>query len=256
MNRFAKKHALVTGSSSGIGQAIAIELAAQGATVAVHYNSNEEGARETAAQIGGEVPIISCDISDPEAVAKMFAELKDRWGQLDFLVNNAGMEADDTPLEELEPATWQKVIDVNLNGTFYCTAEALRLMKPAGTGVILNLTSVHEKVPWAKQAAYSATKAGIAMMTQSLALELGDCGVRTLCLAPGAIKTEINRSSWDNPEALSDLLKKVPIGRIGTVEEIARLTANLLSEDSGYLTGTTIFADGGMVAYPSFAHGG
>ena len=256
MKRFEGKFGLVTGSSSGIGQAIAIELAKQGATVAIHYNSNEEGAKETRKKTGQDVPVIGCNISDVEDVKDMFSQLDSAFPTLDFLVNNGGMEADDENLEDLDPADWDKVISVNLNGTFYCTAEAVRRMRKQGSGVIMHLTSVHEKIPWAKQCAYSATKAGVAMMSQSLALELADSGVRTFCLAPGAIKTDINKDSWSDPEKKKDLLEKIPMNRLGTPEEIARLTALLLSDDASYVTGTSLFADGGMVAYPSFATGG
>jgi len=148
------------------------------------------------------------------------------------------------------------VIRVNLRGPFLCINKVLPGMISRGKGAILNITSVHEVIPWAGHAAYCSAKAGVAMMTRSLALELQDSGVRVVALAPGAIRTPINRDVWEDPEKMADLKTKIPMGRIGEVEEIARMARVLVSDDASYLTGVTVTVDGGMTAYPSFAQGG
>lgn len=253
------KTAFITGSSGGIGQAIAIALGRAGANVAVQYYSDREGAERTVEKIGGgvETLILSGDVSDRGVVDGWFSEIKHAWGGLDIFVNNAGIDGEKQPLAESEPDDWEKVISTNLLGGYYGIREALRQMLPKESGVILSVTSVHEKIPWAGQSAYCASKAGISLLTQSLALEVSDKNIRVLCLAPGAIKTDINKDVWSDEEQLADLKTKIPMRRMGEVEEIANLALTLVSETSAsYLTGTTVFADGGMVAYPSFAKGG
>lgn len=246
---------LVTGSSSGIGAAVAIELASRGCEVAVTYRSNRDGGERTVHEIiegGGKASLHQLDVSKPDSVAEVFKALP----PLDIVISNAGMDGKRLPLWEIDPADWEAVIKVNLMGTFYVAQEALKGMVAKKSGVFITTSSVHEKVPWGGHTAYTATKAGIGMMIQSLALELADSGVRVLSVAPGAIKTEINQDVWDDPENLADLNTKIPMKRIGEVEEVAKLTAFLASDAASYLTGTTIYIDGGMSAYPSFAKGG
>ncbi|MBK1834400.1 SDR family oxidoreductase [Roseibacillus ishigakijimensis] len=256
----SNKIAFVTGSSSGIGQAIALELGRAGARVAVHYRGNHAGAKKTFAELqalGAPDPlIVQGDVSSPEDLAKCFTAIDQELGPLDIFINNAGLDGKKENMAEGNLATFEKVIAVNLKGGYCGMQEALQRMVPRKKGVILSITSVHEKIPWAGQAAYCASKAGVALLTQSLALELGDCGVRVLNLAPGAIKTAINKDVWQDPEQRADLLQKIPQGRLGTVKEIAEIATFLVSEQAGYIHGTTIFADGAMTAFPSFSKGG
>ncbi|MDP0491221.1 MAG: glucose 1-dehydrogenase [Verrucomicrobiota bacterium JB023] len=254
------KVAFVTGSSSGIGQAIALSLGKAGAKVVVHCRSNREGAEATVRQLEAagapETLIVQGDVSKEEDLADCFTAIDKTFGQLDIFVNNAGIDGERELISEGKLETFQKVIDVNLKGGFMGIQMALQRMLPRQAGVILSITSTHEKVPWAGQAPYCASKAGIAIITESLALELGDSGIRVLNLAPGAIKTDINRDVWENEETLADLVEKIPQGRMGTSEEIGDVAAFLVSDLAGYIHGTTVFADGAMTAYPSFAKGG
>ncbi len=255
----SNKRAFVTGSGSGIGRAIAIALAEAGAKVAVHYNRDAEGAQETLERIGDQKGclLLGGDVSDPAVVEGWFRRIAEEWGGLDIFVNNAGMDGGKTPLAESETDAWEKVISVNLLGGYYGIRQALKLMLPEKSGVIISVTSVHERIPWAGQSAYCASKAGISMLTQSLALEVSDQGIRVLCIAPGAIRTDINKDVWSDPEQLADLKTKVPMNRIGETSEIANLAVALASDQvGGYMTGTTVFVDGGMITYPSFAKGG
>ena len=253
------KRILVTGSSGGIGQAIAVALAREGARVAVHYRSNEEGARETLAQIGEdtETLLLQGDVSSANTVAGWFDHIDSAWGGVDILINNAGIDGDRQEVEKSNIDDWEKVLSINLMGAYYAIRQALKRMVPQRAGVILNVTSVHQQIPWAGQSAYCAAKAGLSMLTQSLALEVSDKNIRALCLAPGAIKTDTNKDVWSDDEKLVALKTKIPMDRIGQVEEIANQAVSLVSETtSRYVTGTTVFADGGMTAYPSFEKGG
>jgi glucose 1-dehydrogenase len=148
------------------------------------------------------------------------------------------------------------VLAVNLFGAFYCAREALKRMVAANSGVVLNITSVHERIPWTGYSAYTAAKAGVAMLTKTLAQEAAPHQVRVLALGPGAVQTNINRAVWGNPRTLADLLTKIPLGRLGHVEDIADVALVLVSDAARYVTGTTVFVDGGMTDYPDFAHGG
>ena len=253
------RRALVTGANSGIGMAIALALAEAGAAVAVNYVTNPDAARSVVDRItrgGGKAVALSADISDAAAVAAMFAELDRSWNGIDLLVNNAGIDGRRAEAWESDPAAWRNVIEVNLLGAYHCAREALRRMIPQKSGVILDMTSVHEEIPWSGYSAYAASKAGLSMLTKTLAQEAAPYGVRVLALAPGAIRTPINQSVWSDPKQYADLIEKIPLGRMGTPEEIARTAVVLLSDAASYVTGTTIFADGGMTDYPDFAHGG
>jgi glucose 1-dehydrogenase len=255
----AGRRALVTGANSGIGQAIALAAGAAGAKVAVNYVVHPEAAEAVAASIhqaGAEALAVAADISDPAQVARMFAQLDDAWGGVDLLVNNAGIDGVRALGWEADPAQWIRVIQVNLVGAFLCAREALKRMTAHKSGVVLNLTSVHERIAWSGYSAYTASKAGLSMLTETLAQEAAPFGVRVVALAPGAIKTPINRSVWSDPASYADLLEKIPLARMGTTEEIARMAVVLLSDAASYVTGTTVFADGGMTDYPSFQHGG
>lgn len=255
----AGKRAIVTGSSNGIGAAIAKDLAANGARVMVTYRSDEQSGKDVVADIesaGGQATLAHLDVGDADEIASLFQQIESDWGGIDIVVSNAGIDGTRAALWEIEPSDWQKVIDVNLMGTFHVARHALKMMTTAGSGVFITTSSVHEKVPWGGHTAYTATKAGVGMMMQSLSLELADTGVRAISVAPGAIRTDINKDVWDDPKNMADLSKKIPMNRIGEAEEVAKLTTFLASDAASYITGTTIYIDGGMSSYPSFAKGG
>lgn len=248
--------ALVTGGSSGIGEAIARGLAAAGAKVAINCSGHFDTAKKVAGEISADSFAVQADVSDSKAVAAMFQEIERRWGSLDILINNAGIDGDRALAWEADEAAWQKVIAVNLFGAFYCARQALQRMVPKKRGVIVNITSVHEEIAWSGYSAYCAAKAGTAMLTKTLAQEAAPHGIRVLAVAPGAIKTPINQSVWNDPKGLEDLKRKIPLGRIGETDDIASVVAFLVSDGASYVTARTIFVDGGMTDYPDFAHGG
>jgi NAD(P)-dependent dehydrogenase (short-subunit alcohol dehydrogenase family) len=253
------RRALVTGANSGIGEAIARAAGAAGARVAVNYVVHPEAAEAVAARIraaGGEALTVAADVADAAQVAGMFAAIDRAWGGIDLLVNNAGVDGARATAWEADPAAWWRVLQINLYGAFLCAREALRRMTAQRSGVVLNLTSVHERIAWSGYSAYAASKAGLSMLNETLAQEAAPFGVRVLALAPGAIKTPINQAVWSDPKSYADLLEKIPLGRMGTTDEIALTAVLLLSDAASYVTGTTVFADGGMTDYPSFAHGG
>ncbi len=253
------KRGLVTGGSSGIGLAIATALVDAGACVCINHRGGADradAAVKTLSAHGSTCIRHEADVSDPAAVAAMFAELDGTWGGIDFLVNNAGIDGPRAVAWDAAPTAWEQVLRVNLVGPFLCAREALKRMIPARKGVILNITSVHERIAWAGYSAYAASKAGLGSLTQTLAQEAAPAGVRVLALAPGAIRTPINQTVWSDPEGMKDLLTKIPIGRIGEVEDVAGMAVVLISDIASYVTGTTLFVDGGMTDYPDFIHGG
>lgn len=253
------KRAIVTGGNSGIGESIVLCLAEAGARVAINYVTHPETAESLVQRIkeqGGAAMAIQADVSNPGAVASMFGTFESTWGGIDILVNNAGIDGGRAFGWEAEIAAWTKVIEVNLLGAFYCAREALKRMVPQKHGVIVNISSVHEEIAWSGYSAYTASKAAVSMLTKTLAQEAAPHGVRVLAVAPGAIKTPINRAVWNDPENLRDLLEKIPLNRIGDPQEVARIVAVLASDIGSYVTGRTIFVDGGMTDYPDFSHGG
>jgi NAD(P)-dependent dehydrogenase (short-subunit alcohol dehydrogenase family) len=257
--RLDQKRALVTGGSSGIGAAIALALADAGARVAINYHSHGEDAQRLVQQIKeghGEAISLQADVSDPQAIAQMFARIDEAWGGIDILIDNAGIDGVRALGWEADITAWKRVIEVNLFGAFYCAREALKRMVPQKSGVLLSISSVHEEIAWSGFSAYAASKAAVSMMTKTLAQEAAPHGVRVLAVAPGAIRTPINRSVWSDPQNLQDLLEKIPLNRIGEPEEVARMVVVLVSDAASYVTGRTIFVDGGMTDYPDFAHGG
>jgi glucose 1-dehydrogenase len=253
------KRALVTGGNTGIGQAIALELAEAGADVAINYVAEPEAAQATIEKIkqhGQRSLALQADVSDPAAVQQMFDRIDRDWGGLDILVNNAGIDGQRAESWASDPAAWHKVLEVNLFGAYHCARLALKGMIARKSGVVLNTSSVHEVIPWNGYSAYTASKAGLGMLVKTLAMEAAPYGVRVLALAPGAIKTPINQSVWSNPDTLADLQSKIPLGRMGEPKEIAQMAVLLVSDAASYLTGTTVYVDGGMTLYPSFEHGG
>lgn len=253
------KRALVTGANSGIGRAIALALGAAGARVAINFVTAPEQADEVVVAIkasGSDAVAIKADVSDGPQVAAMFTQLDTSFGGIDILVNNAGIDGGAALAWDADPVKWRRVLDINLVGAFLCAREALRRMTAQKSGVVLGVSSVHELIPWTGFSAYTASKAGMSMMIKTLAQEGAPFGVRALALGPGAIKTPINANVWNDPALYADLLDKIPLRRMGTPEEIAGIAVFLVSDAAAYITGTTIFADGGMLDYPGFSHGG
>lgn len=257
--RLGGKRVLVTGGNSGIGAAIATELAKVGAKVAINYVVRPETAEQMVHDIqnaGGEAMCVEGDVASDESVGIMFARLDEAWGGIDILINNAGIDGVKADGWEAELKGWETVININLMGNYYCARQALKRMVAQKSGVILSTSSVHEEIAWTGHSAYTTSKAAISMLTKTLAQEAAPYGIRVLALAPGAIKTTINQAVWDNPQGLNDLLEKIPLHRIGEPEEVARMAVVLVSDVASYVTGRTIFVDGGMTDYPDFAHGG
>lgn len=255
----AGKRALVTGGNTGIGAATAGALARAGTRVLVDYVAAKNDADGLVASItaaGGEAAAFEADVSDPAQVSALFAAMDDRWGGIDILVNNAGIEGTRAPLWQQEPATWRKVLEVNLFGAFLCAREATARMVRQRAGVVVNVTSVHEVIAWSGYAAYDASKAALSMLTKTLAQEAAPFGVRAVAVAPGAIRTAINEQVWEDAAATADLRAKIPMGRLGTPDEVAAMIVMLASDVAAYVTGSTVFVDGGMTQYPAFMHGG
>ena len=253
------KRVLVTGGNSGLGAAMVHAFGAAGAKVAVNYVADPEEAEALVDGIkkaGGEAIAIEADVSDPAAVEAMFATLDKTWGGIDVLINNAGIDGPRALAWEADIGHWKKVLDINLVGSFMCAREALKRMVAQKSGVIINTSSVHQIIAWSGYSAYAASKSGLIMMANTLAQEAAPYGVRVLCIAPGAIATRINADVWQNPAGLKDLLTKIPLGRIGNPEDIAKMAVVLASDIASYMTATTVYIDGGMTDYPGFMHGG
>jgi glucose 1-dehydrogenase len=257
--------ALVTGASSGIGTGVAQSLADAGAAVAINYHSHGEAAEQLAEQIqkaGGEALAVQADVSVEAEVDAMFDAVVKRFGTVDVVVANSGLQKD-ASFVKMTLADWNTVMNVNLTGQFLTAQRAVREFLRRGPrpvsralGKIICMSSVHEVIPWAGHVNYATSKGGIQMMMKSLAQEVAPHRIRVNSIAPGAIRTPINQSAWDTPEALNKLLELVPYGRIGESEDIGRAAVWLASDDSDYVVGTTIFVDGGMTLYPGFADNG
>jgi glucose 1-dehydrogenase len=264
--RLKGQSALVTGASSGIGKAIAIEMAKEGAKVVVNCSSHPEHGHEVADEIkanGGTAIVYQADVSKEDEVQAMFQAMYKEFGTIDILVSNSGIQKDSS-FAEMSLADWQKVIDVNLTGQFLCAREAVREFLRRGivpersvaAGKIICMSSVHEVIPWAGHANYAASKGGIMLLMKSMAQELAPQKIRINSIGPGAIQTPINKEAWETPEALNKLLELIPYKRIGQPEDIGRAAVWLASDESDYVTGTTLFVDGGMTLYPGFAGNG
>ena len=258
--------ALVTGANSGIGQGVAISLGEAGANVVVNYVSNPDAANAVVEQIkaaGSNAVAILADVSKEDQVQAMFQQAIATFGTVDILVNNAGLQRD-AKFHEMTLAQWQLVIDVNLTGQFLCAREAVREFlrrgivpeRSAAAGKIICMSSVHELIPWGGHANYASTKGAIKMLMQSLAQEYGDRKIRVNSICPGAIQTPINKSAWDTPESLNSLMSLIPYNRIGQPKDIGNLAVFLASDDSDYITGSSIFIDGGMTVFEGFSTGG
>jgi glucose 1-dehydrogenase len=258
--------ALVTGGSSGIGKAVAIELGKAGADVVVNYVRGEDQAREVVAEIeksGSRAFAHQADISQEDQVSAMFERMKAELGTIDILINNAGLQQD-APIDEMTLNQWNLVINVNLTGQFLCAREAVREFKRRGVvpevscaaGKIICMSSVHEIIPWAGHVNYAASKGGVMLMMKSIAQEVAPYRIRVNSIAPGAIRTPINTEAWQTPEAYEALMTLVPYKRIGEPEDIGRAAVWLVSDHADYVNGISLFVDGGMTLYPGFATGG
>lgn len=262
----AKQRALVTGASSGIGEAIARALAEAGASVIVNYHSHQESAERIVKDIrerGGIAIAVEGDVSKPESCARLFEAAQLQLDGVDVVVANAGLQQDaaftDMTLEE-----WKKVIDVNLTGQFICAQDAVRCFRRQGfnrdrskaLGKVIFTSSVHQVIPWAGHANYAAAKGGLRLLMETMAQELAGEKIRVNAIAPGAIKTPINKDAWGTEAELEKLLKLIPYGRIGEPEDVGKAAVWLASDESDYVVGTTLFVDGGMLLYPAFREGG
>ena len=256
--------AIVTGASSGLGFATASALAEAGAAVAVNYNSQAEPAERLAAEIvarGGRAFAYGADVSDEDAVARLFAQTLDRWGAVDIVVANSGMQKD-APSAEMSLADWKRVIDVNLTGQFLTARAAIRQFMAQGdrgvsaaVGKILHMSSVHDVIPWGGHVNYAASKGGVDMLMRTLAQEVGPQRIRVNAISPGAISTAINKEATEG-EAAEKLMRLIPYKRIGRAEDVARAAVFLASDMADYITGATLYVDGGMTLYPRFEDNG
>lgn len=260
------QQALVTGASSGIGRAVAIALGQAGANVAINYATHEDAAHAVAREVaatGAEAIVIHGDVSDEDQVEAMFSAAVARFGTIDILVNNAGLQRD-AAFPEMTLEAWRAVLDVNLTGQFLCARAAVREFLRRGVveavscaaGKIICISSVHEVIPWAGHVNYAASKGGVMLMMKSIAQEVAPHHIRVNSVAPGAIRTAINESTWATEEGYDALMQLVPYGRIGEPDEIGRAVAWLASDQADYIHGTTLLVDGGMTLYPGFREGG
>ncbi|MBS1947414.1 MAG: SDR family oxidoreductase [Bacteroidetes bacterium] len=266
--KLAGQIAIITGASSGIGAGVAKSLSISGATVVINHpvEATKAAAEMVLAEIkntGGEGITYQCDVSKEDEVMKMFADVITQFGTVDILINNAGLQRD-SPFTEMTLEQWDLVISVNLTGQFLCAREAIKEFlrrgivpeKSKAAGKIICMSSVHEVIPWSGHANYAASKGGIMLLMKSIAQEFAPKKIRVNSICPGAIQTPINKAAWGTPEALQSLLTLIPYQRIGQPEDIGKAAVWLASDDSDYITGTSIFIDGGMTLYPGFSTNG
>ena len=262
MLRLEGKNVLVTGASSGIGQAIAVRMAEEGANVAINYRSGPDQAAATQVRVreacmavrnhGCRDLIVEADIAKEDQVKDMFGKVIAEFGRIDVLVNNAGIQKP-AASHDIDIVDFDRVLNVNLRGAFLCAREAIRhFLSREGGGVILNNSSVHEIIPKPKYLPYSVSKGGMENLTKTLALEYADRGIRVNAVGPGAVVTPINKAWIDNPKARGEVESHIPVGHAAAADEIASVFAFLASDQASYITGQTIFACGGLTLYPEF----
>ena len=248
--RLENKVAVVTGSSSGIGEAIALAFAREGAAVVVNYSRHEDAAQKVLQKVeaaGGKGLVVGADVSDPKEVEAMVQQAVGTLGRLDIMVNNAGMERK-MPFLQTPFEVWQETIAVNLTGAWLgCQAAAKQMVAQGEGGRIINVSSVHEDLAMPTNSPYCATKGGVRMLMRTLAVELAPHDITVNNIAPGAIETPMDASLEQNPDEMKELLSEIPLGRMGKPEEVANLALFLASDDSSYVTGSTLFVDGGMI---------
>jgi len=250
------RRAIVTGASSGIGKATAVRLAAEGAQVCLNYYSDNDkpGAEQAVKEIGkagGRAIALQADVGSEDDVTRLVSRVASEFGGLDLLVNNAGIE-NQVALIEMPLATWERVLRTNLTGAFLCLREAAKLMIAAKSGVVVNVSSVHEFIPWPGYAHYCSSKGGLKLLMETAARELAPSGVRVVNVAPGAIMTPINERLLEHPKEEHAVEEEIPLGRMGDAEEVAGAIAWVASAEADYVTGTTLVVDGGMSLYPKF----
>jgi glucose 1-dehydrogenase len=257
------KNALITGASSGIGQAIAIRLAQEGCNIAVNYRKSLEEAEDTeeialqkacgqASECGVETLLLQGDVSKEDDILRMVKSVIDKFGSLDILINNAGIQTESAS-HEVQTDEFDRVIAVNLRGAYLCARETIKhLLEQQRSGVIINISSVHEIIPRPMYISYSISKGGMGNLTKTLALEYANRGIRVNAIAPGATITPINESWTDNPEQKAVVESHIPMGRAGTSEEMAASVAFLASDEAAYITGQTLYIDGGLTLYADF----
>ncbi|MBL8236235.1 MAG: SDR family oxidoreductase [Bryobacterales bacterium] len=258
MERLKGKNVLITGASSGIGQAVAVRFAKEGANIAINYYRGAEGAEATrqqaaaARQSEGRQVVMQADVSDETQVKAMFDSFINEFGSIDVLINNAGIQKP-SHSHEMSTADFDRILGVNLRGPFLCAREALGyFLKQGRGGAIINNSSVHEIIPKPKYLSYSITKGGLENLTRTLALEYAGQGIRVNSVAPGAIVTPINLAWINDEKARAGVESHIPMGRAGASEEIAAVFAFLASDEASYITGQTIFACGGLTLFPEF----
>jgi glucose 1-dehydrogenase len=262
----AGQKALVTGASKGIGQGIAVALAEAGADVLLNYYSDPQGAEQTAELVrrtGRKAVLFQADVAVEEQVLAMFDCLIRELGRIDILIANSGIQLN-APIDEMTLRQWQRVIDINLTGQFLCAREAVKAFKRQGLdraisyarGKILHISSVHDVIPWAGHVNYAAAKGGIMLLMKTIAQEVAPLRIRVNSLSPGAIRTPMNLEKLTTPESYQALLTMVPYQRLGESEDVGRAAVWLASDEADYVTGVTLYVDGGMTLYPEFARGG
>jgi glucose 1-dehydrogenase len=258
--------ALVTGANSGIGEGVALAMGAAGANVAVNYVVEPEAADQVVKKIkagGSRAIAVKADISKENEVIAMFKDTIKEFGTIDILVSNAGIQRD-SAFAEMTIDKWNTVLGVNLTGAFLCSREAVREFLRRGVieklskaaGKIIFISSVHEVIPWAGHTNYATSKGGIMKLMKSIAQELAGDKIRVNSIGPGAIKTNINRNAWETPEEEAKLKELIPYDRVGEPADIGQVAVWLASDEADYITGTTIYVDGGMLLYPGFRTGG
>jgi len=255
------KSVIVTGSSSGIGQAIAVRLAEEGCNIAINYRGDLDGAKTTeeeahkAAEANGhevKTLIVQADVSKEDSILSLVEQATSAWGGFDVMINNAGIQIEEES-HEVTTDAFDKVIDVNLRGAYLCSREAIQhFLKQGKSGVVINVSSVHEIIPRPLYVSYSISKGGMGNMTRTLALEYARSGIRVNAIAPGATITPINSDWVNDPQKKEEVNRHIPMGRPGTSEEMAAATAFLTSDEAAYITGQTLYIDGGLTLYADF----